>query len=131
MLLLTIHADTRTMHWHTVAMRSAAVPCFPTAPSTGMRMPPLLLQVGQAFQTFDWDIGQLVSEVDLEVFPGAQGCLVTTSRVRTSVPPTQLQCTVESTRVARSNMLPWLIDPISVPVKVSVRCRMPARGCMP
>uniref|UniRef100_A0A7S0WSZ6 Plastid lipid-associated protein/fibrillin conserved domain-containing protein n=1 Tax=Chlamydomonas leiostraca TaxID=1034604 RepID=A0A7S0WSZ6_9CHLO len=73
--------------------------------------------VGQAFQTFDFNTGECVSEVDLEVFPGAKGCVVTTSTVRCSTPPTCLVLTVENTRVARSNLLPFLLDSVVVPVK--------------
>ncbi len=59
--------------------------------------------------------GKLISEVDLEVFPAIRGTVVTTSSV-TPEEPGSLVVTVESTRVANSNVLPF-IDTVSVPVR--------------
>ncbi|KAJ9526279.1 hypothetical protein QJQ45_009750 [Haematococcus lacustris] len=73
--------------------------------------------VGQAYQTLDLEAGTLVSEVDLEVFPGARGCVVTSCSVATGLPPAQLLVTVENTKVARSNLLAFVLDQVVVPVK--------------
>ncbi|KAG2498073.1 hypothetical protein HYH03_003833 [Edaphochlamys debaryana] len=71
--------------------------------------------VGAAYQTISFDTGMLISEVDLEVFPMLRGTVVTTSSV-TQEPPTTLSVTVQNTRVANSNLIPFL-DNVSVPVQ--------------
>lgn len=71
--------------------------------------------VGSAFQTISFDTGKLISEVNLEVFPGLKGTVVTTSTVETES-PNRLVVTVESSRVANSNLLP-VLDAVTVPVK--------------
>lgn len=72
-------------------------------------------QIGAAYQTISFDTGKLISEVDLEVFPAIRGTVVTTSSV-TPEEPSSLVVTVDSTRVANSNVLPF-IDNVSVPVR--------------
>jgi hypothetical protein len=57
-----------------------------------------------------------------QVFPGARGSVVTTSAI-SLVSPTRLAVTIENTRVVGSNLLPQLLDPLVVPVKVSRHCR--------
>ena len=83
--------------------------------------------VGAAYQTVM--PGSLVSEVDLAVFPGLKGTVVTTSRVASrsggdgaaaGAGPVVLELMVESTRVERSNFSPFL-DGIALPVEQLVR----------
>jgi hypothetical protein len=121
-------------------------------------------EIGPAYQTISLASGQLVSEVELRVWPGVSGYVVTTSRLAAAgesgvevattagllvlcarcvaahttaastlgiawlVPvaaschlahalPLLPQLTVESTRVANSNVLPQLFDAITVPVE--------------
>lgn len=71
--------------------------------------------VGTAYQTISFDTGSLISEVDLYVFPGLRGTVVTTSTVEPDL-PNKLNVTVENTRVVNSNLVPF-IDNITVPVK--------------
>ncbi|KAI8475409.1 MAG: hypothetical protein J3K34DRAFT_456314 [Monoraphidium minutum] len=79
-------------------------------------------RVGPAFQIITSD--SLVSEVDLFVFPGLRGTVVTTSRIDwapagvagVAAGPVTLDLSVESTRVERSNFSP-LLDSIAVPVE--------------
>lgn len=68
--------------------------------------------------------GSLVSEVDLTVFPGLKGTVVTTSRIASrsgggeggAAGPIVLELMVDNTRVERSNFSPFL-DGIAVPVE--------------
>ncbi|GIL51714.1 hypothetical protein Vafri_7650 [Volvox africanus] len=71
--------------------------------------------VGAAYQTISFDTAKLISEVDLEVFPGIRGTVVTTSMV-VQEPPRSLAVTVQNTRVANSNLLPF-VDSVTVPVQ--------------
>ena len=71
-------------------------------------------QVGAAYQTISFDTGKLISEVDLEVFPGLKGTVVTTSDIEFEA-PNKLGVTVLNTRVVNS-LLPF-IDTVTVPVK--------------
>ncbi|PNH06061.1 putative plastid-lipid-associated protein 6, chloroplastic [Tetrabaena socialis] len=74
--------------------------------------------IGAAFQTISFDTGRLISEVDMEVFPALRGTVVTTSAVEPE-PPRSLVVTVQSTRVANSNVLPFA-DGLAVPVQALV-----------
>ncbi|KAG2433564.1 hypothetical protein HYH02_012681 [Chlamydomonas schloesseri] len=71
--------------------------------------------IGAAYQTLSFDTGKLISEVDIEVFPAIRGTVVTTSAVEAD-PPRNLNVTVQTTRVANSNVLPF-VDNVSVPVQ--------------
>lgn len=88
--------------------------------------------VGTAYQVIT--PGSLVSEVDLAVFPGLKGTVVTTSRLAvrqaeaaayssggsssggSASKATKVELMVESTKVERSNFSPFL-DGIAVPVE--------------
>lgn len=70
---------------------------------------------GRASQTLSLQTGKLISEVELSVFPGLSGTVVTTSSV--SLDGNKLAVTVEDTRVSNSNLLPFLLDNVAVPVK--------------
>jgi hypothetical protein len=77
--------------------------------------------IGAAYQIIT--PGALVSEVDLSVFPGLRGTVVTRSRLERPATaggaggaPQVLELFVESTRVERSNFSP-LLDQVSVPVE--------------
>ncbi|EFJ42869.1 hypothetical protein VOLCADRAFT_119281 [Volvox carteri f. nagariensis] len=63
--------------------------------------------IGAAYQTISFDTAKLISEVDLEVFPGIRGTVVTTSML-VQEPPRSLAVTVQNTRVANSNVLPFV-----------------------
>ena len=68
-----------------------------------------------AYQTISLLSGKLISEVDMYVFPGFKGTVVTTSRA-SALPPSALSLNIESTRVVNSNFSPFL-DNVMVPVE--------------
>lgn len=64
-------------------------------------------RVGEAYQTITFTPagdGRLLSEVKLEVFPGLSGFVVTDSAINSLDPAGTLALTVESTRVADTNV---------------------------
>lgn len=71
--------------------------------------------IGTAYQTISFDTGKLISEVDMVVFPGLRGTVVTACDIQAE-PPNKLSVTVVNTRVANANLLPF-IDTVTVPVK--------------
>lgn len=72
-------------------------------------------EIGTAMQTISLLSNSLISEVDMTVFPGLTGTVVTSSRVQV-LSPTKLGLDVQSTRVSNSSFSPFL-DGISVPVE--------------
>lgn len=71
--------------------------------------------IGTAMQTVSLLSNSLISEVDMTVFPGFTGTVVTSSRLQV-LSPTRLALDVHSTRVANSSFSPFL-DGVSVPVE--------------
>eukprot|EP00775_Hariotina_reticulata_P009410 gene9410-9574_t len=72
-------------------------------------------EIRAAYQTVSLLSGSLISEVDMAVFPGLTGTVVTSSRAIPEGSNT-LQLTVESTRVTSSTFSPFL-DGVAVPVE--------------
>jgi hypothetical protein len=72
-------------------------------------------EIRSAYQTISLLSGKLISEVDMYVFPGFRGTVVTTSRA-SALPPSSLSLNIESTRVVNSNFSPFL-DNVMVPVE--------------
>lgn len=73
-------------------------------------------EIGPAYQTISVASGRLVSEVELTVWPGVSGYVVTTAALEAEG-EADMRLTIESTRVANSNVLPQLFDAVSVPVE--------------
>lgn len=72
-------------------------------------------EIGTAYQTISLLSGNLISEVQMAVFPGFTGTVVTSSRIAVQ-PGNQLALNIESTRVTGSTFSPFL-DNIAVPVE--------------
>lgn len=71
--------------------------------------------IATAYQTVSLLGGSLISEVDMALWPGLNGTVVTSCRVSPS-PPRRLELVVENTRVTGSSFSPFL-DAVAVPVE--------------
>eukprot|EP00878_Enallax_costatus_P042227 GHUV01049400.1.p1 GENE.GHUV01049400.1~~GHUV01049400.1.p1 ORF type:complete len:183 (-),score=29.10 GHUV01049400.1:44-532(-) len=72
-------------------------------------------EIGTAHQIISLLSGNLISEVQMTVFPGFTGTVVTSSRAAVQ-PGNQLALTIESTRVTGSTFSP-ILDNVAVPVE--------------